>query len=184
MGLLVLACAAFASMRPAAAHPKMDCASCHTAKSNAIDTAQVWSRWSKTMADQPISVTSPMYNSKTMDAQVGSLDGSSQMCLSCHDGSDPRVSRGHTFGPGSAMGDLNASHPVSFVYDSALAAIDGKLVHPSTLEPGVLDEQSKMQCTSCHQVHDPAQAQGSLRWEYNLRRPQTTAQFCRHCHIR
>ena len=49
--------------------------------------------------------------------------------------------------------DLANDHPVSFVYNSALASADGELKDPSTLTGAVKLENSKMQCTSCHDPH-------------------------------
>ena len=123
-----------------------------------------------------------------MDATASAPDGASKMCLSCHDGTFTGVESEHVFGtaPEAGAGSLTASHPVSFVYDQNLASTDGQLQNPDTLEPGVLDVNSKMQCTSCHEVHDNGlDTEDALRWQYNSDLGSgVSATFCRHCHIK
>lgn len=103
--------------------------------------------------------------SRTLDARVGPPDGSSLMCLSCHDGTTA-TEVGHARPVGVDLGD---DHPISFVYDGGLAARDGFLADPSvdrvtlqatdgrilsgTIEQLLL-EGGKIQCVSCHDVHD------------------------------
>lgn len=94
----------------------------------------------------------------TLDASIpAEPDGSSRLCLSCHDGAPTD----HV--PGLAH-DLSDSHPISFVYDSALATTDGELHDPATTQsflPGstdtifvdLLQSSGKMQCVSCHDIH-------------------------------
>ena len=101
-------------------------------------------------------------------------DGASKLCLSCHDG----VSAVNQFGGrlngtsgtpqylgvhASNLGiDLTNDHPVSFVYNTALATLDGALKDPSTattslggtIATDMLDINGKVQCPSCHEVHD------------------------------
>ena len=157
-------------------HAGLSCAVCHVGRGTQGDVRSV-------PAWNPTAVSSlDVYRSPTLQAQVSPPDGSSQLCLSCHDGTDAQVSPEHSFGVGSKMGSLAASHPVSFVYDSALAAQDGHLVDPSSLPPGVLDANGKMQCTSCHDVHGTSGNAHYLRWPYDDRQPSTTTQFCRQCH--
>jgi predicted CXXCH cytochrome family protein len=51
--------------------------------------------------------------------------------------------------------DLSDDHPISFTYDSGLAAESGQLRDPLTLTRNVrLDHNNQMQCTSCHEPHD------------------------------
>lgn len=87
-------------------------------------------------------------------------DGSSRLCLGCHDGSGYHK----TAGFGDARGVARA-HPISFVYDDAMAAKTGGTLYPPTttvsqlpgggsIDEDLLDEKHKMQCTSCHNVHN------------------------------
>lgn len=98
--------------------------------------------------------SSDYYKSSTMDAAVGPPDGTSRWCLQCHDGAI--ASDGGTPAPSISVTN---SHPVSFVYDDALAQRDGGLFSPSMPSPlggsiaSDLLENGKMQCSSCHDFH-------------------------------
>jgi predicted CXXCH cytochrome family protein len=109
------------------------------------------------------------YQSSTLRASVGQPTGSSKLCLSCHDGTialGAVLSRpeeipfvgGIRFlpeGPTRLGTDLSDDHPVSFVYDEALAADRGDLVSPSTLSGDIrLDASGMVQCRSCHDPHN------------------------------
>jgi predicted CXXCH cytochrome family protein len=109
------------------------------------------------------------YHSSSLKAAVGQPNGTSKLCLSCHDGtialgaikSESRVipfsGGAGKMPPGKAnLGiDLSDDHPISFVYDSALASRNGQLEQPSTLKRYVkLDRFSQVQCTSCHDPHN------------------------------
>lgn len=148
------------------------------------------------------SVTFTMYSSKTMQATMdGQPSGASRLCLSCHDGANPNflwMSDSKKFGASA----LTGSHPVSFVYDSALAATDGALKSPSqpstlgrTIAQDLLDVNSKMQCNSCHDVHTSGVGQYQLRgYDYGYESVQnpdgSTSQLhhgpelCRMCHLK
>jgi predicted CXXCH cytochrome family protein len=121
--------------------------------------------WNHTLSD----ATYTPYNSSTIKAAVGQPNGSSKLCLSCHDGT---VALGKinsrsgiiemrnsvtTLPSGSTrLGtDLSDDHPVSFNYDNALVTANGQLKNPSTLDQKVrLDHNGQMQCTSCHDPHN------------------------------
>ncbi len=134
------------------------CVFCHTPH-NASPTRALWNR------ELP-GVTYTLYHSSTLQASPGQPTGNSLLCLSCHDGvlamGNVRVSPGgtpFTLGPmtgSSSLGtDLSDDHPISFVYDNALASLQGELVDPSTLPRRVaLDENQQLQCTSCHDPHE------------------------------
>jgi hypothetical protein len=160
-------------------HSDWGCAWCHVPH-NAMDDKAVplWApyRDSTSLTD--------FYASPTMDATAGQVDGASKLCLSCHDGVQNYVY------PSLIINDLAHSHPVSFVYDSSLAVADGELVDPTTLPPGVLDANAKLQCTSCHDVHAGYAAVPFLRWPYENTIDDSgvpslnNAAFCRYCHLK
>jgi len=139
------------------------CIFCHTPH-NASPIQPAWNR------NNPVSAYI-VYSSQSMDAVAGQPTGSSKLCLSCHDGTiavgsvlsrdqEIMMSGGtHALPAGkSNLGtDLSDDHPISFRYDSALAAKDVKLKDPGQLPQQVkLDKRGEMQCTSCHDAHDDA----------------------------
>ncbi len=112
------------------------------------------------------------YSSSTTNAVVGQPDGTSLLCLSCHDGTialGELASRGATnvvmaggvttmpVGVSNFGIDLSNEHPVSFVYNAALVTANaGELANPSTLTGKVKlhGPSQKLQCSSCHDAHD------------------------------
>lgn len=151
------------------------CIFCHAPHRGREDVLWMWNR-----ADSRSEYIT--YESSTLHAgeingdrrRVGQPTGASKLCLSCHDGTialgavlsreqelsfpvgiefltDGRLAAG----PGHLGTDLSDDHPVSFVYDEALATSHGELVSPELLPPNVrLDRNGMLQCTSCHDPHD------------------------------
>ena len=104
------------------------------------------------------------YTSATLKAAVGQPDGSARLCLNCHDGTvmlDAFENRAGSELCGRIIGtDLRRVHPLSFVYDDALAVAAGHLKSPSITPSGFggtissdLLRGGKMQCSSCHEPH-------------------------------
>ena len=151
------------------------CVFCHTSHTAAFQ-APLWNR------EDP-GGTFQMYWSETMDAYGSSAEapqpnGSSKLCLSCHDGT---IALGSTVASGriemaggittmpstsdSFLGrDLSGDHPVSFTVTDHLVTTNnakGDVPLRSATEmrnhPLVrLDEKSRIQCTTCHDPHrDP-----------------------------
>lgn len=107
----------------------------------------------------------------------GYPNGATKMCLSCHDGAtaigqmangaviamtqntitDPAM----TFNPTTQSSKIAGSHPVSFIYNAAVAAAinaypssTGTYVAPTGAAAKFwLDGNSRMQCTTCHNPH-------------------------------
>jgi len=129
------------------------------------------------------------YSSDTFQGIADSQpSGDSKLCLSCHDGSNSNyawMNPDHSFG----ADELASSHPISFVYDSALAAQDGALKDPSeastlggTILEDLLDPESKVQCGSCHDVHSSSVGNSLLRgYDYG---GQHGPGLCRMCHMK
>ena len=133
------------------------CEFCH-APHNANPSLSLWNR------TLPATTYAP-YDSSTQIAKPGQPTGSSRLCLSCHDGTTAlgnlrttSATTPFTLGPLTGTTVIGASlsddHPVSFVYDGALAAARGTLANPASLPRAIhLDDTSQMQCTSCHDPH-------------------------------
>ena len=175
-----------AGIRAAAGTEERICVFCHTPHSSSAD-GPLWNR------NDPIGPngdgTFPLYGrpddieiDTIPEAQYGTgqyPNGSSRLCLSCHDGvtaigevinpgrgSLPLGSLGsiEDENPGSnAVIDMARTHPISFVYNETVRAaiITQKVSSIPTIvdsdyslpAAGILDGQNRMQCTSCHDPH-------------------------------
>ncbi len=157
----------------------------------------LWARKSLVTGSTHAGITFGTYSSGTMDATtnpVNTTDNYSSFCLSCHDGSQMFASAAYqslpvphgVAWPGSSVGfdtvrvpsymsmattgsygGLSHIHPVNFVYNSALAAVDQGLYDPGTQKYLYNDAtygavgrlfpdgsgNYTMQCPSCHNPH-------------------------------
>lgn len=165
----------------ALAEPEI-CIFCHTPHNSTPD-APLWNRYHSGATYLP-------YRSTTTKAVIGQPTGASKLCLSCHDGtialgmvrsrSAPIAFQGGAatlpFGAARLGTDLADDHPVSFTYDAALASANGQLKNPATLLGAVrLDQNSQLQCTSCHDPHN--NQNGKF-----LAQPNTASGLCLNCH--
>ncbi len=158
------------------------CNGCHTPhNAEALPGVPLWN-------GNETTTTFVMYSSATFQGTTDSQpSGNSKLCLSCHDGANPDFAwmTDHTFG----ADELVNSHPISFVYDSALTTQDGALKDPSeastlggTIMEDLLDPESKVQCASCHDVHTSGVGDSLLRgYDYGS---QHGPQLCRMCHLK
>ena len=127
-------------------------------------------------------------------ADIGGGTATSNLCMSCHDGTvglgslynDPNIAGGEetptnagTFISGTAdMGsDLTNDHPINFDYSNALFAADGELVDPASGTVAPLLFAGKVQCSSCHDVHDPT-------YVPFLVKDNAASALCLTCHIK
>lgn len=140
------------------------CLPCHAPHNNKNATGELL--WNHDMS----SVTNyELYSSPTFDANgTGALNtvtltpsGISKFCLSCHDGTVALDAYGnHVSTSGTITGNANLGtklsddHPVSFLYDATLATTDGGLVSPANLPAEIRLFDGKMECASCHDVHN------------------------------
>ncbi len=150
------------------------CVVCHTPH-NADTTVVEAPLWNHAIT----AVSFAMYTSPTFDAtQDAQPTGSSKLCLSCHDGVTAIDSFGGNVGTivmpngNKAVGrnaDLTDDHPISILYDAALATTDPGLFDPTatsvTIGVGgthtrtgtvasLMTPNGKVQCSSCHDVHN------------------------------
>ena len=158
------------------------CEFCHTPHI-ASPVAALWNR------RNPGTTYTP-YSSSTALSMAGQPNGSSLLCLSCHDGTvamgdvlnrDKPISMSggsNTMPPGRARTgtDMRHHHPVSFVYDSGLAGRRGELAMPSSLAREIrMDRSGQMQCTSCHDPHDDSLGDFLVM-------PNQNSRLCVECH--
>ena len=157
------------------------CKFCHVPHNAVVPTPL----WGHALSDA--SYRTPVLRRGRADARPAPQpDGSSRLCLSCHDGTvalgdvsgEPRpiaMSAGRDrLRPGDRgyLGtDLSGSHPVSFVVPDGRQADPGEeddlTLRPLALiraDPDVrLDDAGKMQCTTCHDPHsDPFSSGGTV----------------------
>lgn len=153
------------------------CIFCHTPHSaNVVGQAPLWNRAFS-------SETFQRYSSETLkirgiaDTQYvngAQPNGSSKLCLSCHDGvsrlgavykgpeitmvkANPVIENLASFKPDTNK-MKSGHHPVSFVYTDAVASSISGLkgstyTMPTSLPAVKLDKQGRMQCTTCHDAH-------------------------------
>lgn len=175
------------------------CQPCHTPhNSNITAAAPLWNH-------EITSAAFTVYESEntTTEAINGGFpvpDGTSLLCLSCHDGSVALASFGSQVGTDKLTGganlteDLRNDHPVSIVYDNYASASVGFLrgstylyatsfdatagtyaAGTKTIATGLLDKNGKMQCTSCHYGHGNSNG-------YILKMNNRGSLLCLACH--
>lgn len=142
------------------------CIACHTPHNAKAGYEPLWNH-------EVTTTTFTLYSNAngTLDAtDLGQPTGVSLLCLSCHDGTVGleafgTATTGTNFVTGTALlgTSLANDHPVSFTYDTALATTDGELVDPATGASGITGGTTiaadmlyggKMECSSCHDVHN------------------------------
>lgn len=168
------------------------CLFCHVPH-NGSSVAPLWNR-----PNPDVTPSYTPYSSTTSKGSFGQPNGTSLLCLSCHDGTialGELLSRGAakvsmtgtgvnasgmlSSGSGLIGRDLSDDHPVSFAYTAALAAGSaGELVSPATLTGKVkLDASGQMQCSSCHDPHDNTNSKFLVI-------PNTASALCITCHTK
>ncbi len=141
-----------------------------------------------TVADAPLwnhaltAAVFTLYSSTTLNAVMAQPGGISKLCLSCHDGTVAVNSFGGTTGTTFVSGskligtNLNSEHPIGFTFNTALATSDGALKDPSVATAtigsgtqtktgtiaGTMLYGGKLECASCHDVHNTFTNGGKL----------------------
>lgn len=170
------------------------CIACHAPHHTDLTTtdAPLWNH-------EVSAATYTLYSSATVDASMGQPGGLSKLCLSCHDGTVAIDSFGGASGGTNVTGtsnlgtNLQDDHPIGFTYDDALATTDGSLHAPSSTnvtigaggqtKAGTLQSvmlfNDKMECSSCHDVHNTFTADGGAML---VKVSQNGSQICLSCH--
>ncbi len=167
------------------------CVVCHTPHNanTSVSNAPLWNHSLSAVASYT------PYSSATMQSTAGQPDGASKLCLSCHDGTvalenfGGKTTGSNMMSGGSLVGDgakLSDDHPISMTYDAALSGLDKGLNDPTTTPSGVaggghitddLLIGGKMQCSSCHDVHNSVSGTTHL-----LRVSNAASALCLTCH--
>ena len=169
------------------------CVFCHTPHGSATAANQIIPLWNKTTSS---SAGFTMYSSTTLQGTVDATPtGASMACFTCHDGTlavgaminlpNDAATISYTAGGGvNATGfiasgtallgkDLSNDHPVSITYP----ATDPGLVAVASLPATVKLFSGKVQCASCHDVHDNTNAPF-------LRVSMVNSALCTTCHLK
>jgi predicted CXXCH cytochrome family protein len=151
------------------------CLPCHVPHSTKTLPAPLWNLELSTQTYILYGKTHP----PTMNEAVsGGPDGLSKICLSCHDGIIAPDVYGGNAGETAYRFDKdftgtipNNNHPISFIYDTALATKDKDLYDPSTKRSGMAGSTrtinadmlflNRMECSSCHDVHNTKAVPGT-----------------------
>jgi hypothetical protein len=196
-----------------ASDPDGACSVCHAPHQSTSDGAPIWNHTTTRSAFV-------MYNTNTvpgskMKAAPQTTPGQGSLaCLSCHDGTVAINSYGGGIQGGAAVmitntalisADLTHTHPISFVYDSALATADGFLQDPSapvlipesgafnsgpdiTIRGLLLNGGNRLECSACHDVHNQIGAPYDATTNPKLlkivgSRSGIGSLLCRSCHL-
>jgi predicted CXXCH cytochrome family protein len=168
------------------------CKPCHAPHLTRVLPAPLWSQELSTDTYTMYAYNPSHFNDDKMRFQP---NGSSKTCLSCHDGILAHENFGNiTEGniclhqdevTGATIGD---NHPISFLYDSSLAATDVDIYDPSIKLSGVAGSkgtikndmlfQGRMECSSCHDVHNKRAVAGTKL----LLKEKSGSILCLTCH--
>lgn len=149
------------------------CLPCHAPHNNTNITGYVlWNHRTTT-------ASYTMYDSGSMDATMPTEPSpGSKTCLSCHDGTVALDSFGGSTGTNFMQSSsqyyvgtqLGNDHPISFTYNASLATSDGFLKNPVSAVSGLggtiqndLLINDKVECSSCHDVHNQYNVTGLLK---------------------
>ena len=173
------------------------CRFCHIPHNAEIPEAL----WSRKLSDAQY-VTPEIRGRDGARVRAPQPNGSSRLCLSCHDGTialgdvsgrkNPILFQGATRlqpgRPGFLGTDLSGSHPISFkITDAELTADDGAIDMVGKplgviLESKkvALDAAGRMQCTTCHDPHDDSSYENGKVPRFWV--APTVNEVCLECH--
>lgn len=165
------------------------CIFCHSSH-NASSEGPLWNH--KTSSQK----TFQTYQRSTMHSRPEQPNGSTKLCLSCHDGTIAvgAVHNRASVIPMNNVGsygeipatrksnvgtDLSGTHPVSVKFDQQVAMASSHLKWPVSglNKSAVIDFNGYVQCTSCHDPHDDSKSV-----KYPFWRASTFSEVCKACH--
>jgi hypothetical protein len=145
------------------------CVVCHAPHNNLNDAGKLlWNREAVTSSSYTA------YTSSTLDGASSGPDGTSLLCLGCHDGTiavdnygtisggNQPINGSNFAGLAEFTTNLSQDHPIGITYDITGTTGDAELKDPTTSAFGsgtfVSDYLSggKVQCSTCHDVHATA----------------------------
>lgn len=145
----------------------------------------------RTLPDAPLwnhattVATFTLYRSSTLHNPPGAPGTRSKACLSCHDGTVAINSFGGALGGEFAAGrvligsNLSDDHPVgiTFYHAPGLVCANCHAGHPLRLVSTLPFFGGKVECASCHDVHNQRVAGARL-----VRKTLAGSALCLHCH--
>jgi hypothetical protein len=170
------------------------CVACHDPH-NANTGVTVAPQWNHTLSTQ----TYALYSTPSLKANMGQPGMRSKLCLSCHDGTVAVDSFGGLTGSQyiSSVNNIGTTlkddHPIGFLYDTALANLNGTLFDPSTKSVTIgsggttqtgaiatlmLYDGGQLECSSCHDVHNKYTVGNTGLMKIG----STGSAICRACH--
>ena len=174
------------------------CVVCHTPHTAMAGEPLLWNHEMST-------ATYTMYASGTIDGTIaGSPNGTSKLCLACHDGTVAIDNYGGTTGAGTLIStysaayeidpDMSDTHPISIEWpapgaDAELIEADNIFVtlgNSGSIRANLDDVDGDgtgetMQCSTCHDVHDSETDAGATSL---LRVNNAASAFCLTCHLK
>jgi predicted CXXCH cytochrome family protein len=151
------------------------CTPCHAPHRTRTLPAPLWNHDLSTQTYVTYGKTLPPAMKPAVSHQP---DEMSKICLSCHDGiiapdayGGNAAGTAYLFGKDAVGAVRSNNHPISFVYDSALAATVRDLYDPSTQPSGLAGStgtiskdmlfSNRMECSTCHDVHNTKAVAGT-----------------------
>lgn len=169
MVMLAIAAPAMAFHASSSSYNDYDCDGCHIPH-NADPSLVDMPLWNgvKTAQESFVNygeVDGTGLASETLDATIVDPEGTTLLCLACHDATDEH----NHYLMNEVGGNLQGTHPMEFVYDVSLANVDGELKLPTemvnmlnlageattpTIDEALLSPtKSYVNCMSCHDIH-------------------------------
>lgn len=158
------------------------CQPCHAPHGNQNAAGELLWNHDPTTASYTMYSNSSLALDGTVDAQPA---GTSKVCLSCHDGTVALDSfggaTGTTFITGTFYLDTNLSndHPISVTYPTSANAAAQEMVDPTALPAAVVLYNNKVECASCHDVHNTITGTTKLTVINNA-----ASALCLACHVK